>query len=220
MPASWRRGFLAMGVLALACAACGRSPEQVGAAVDQPPPDISGIWGASLQGSLSDNPPFLPAALEAFNNLDSESDPIAICKPAGVPRVMNLNFGMEIVQTPQVVYFLMEYDQTLRRVVIGGTHPENPDPTWFGHSVGHWEGRTLVVDTVGFNDISWLDIRGHQHSDALHTIERFTLSEDGKNLGYEITIDDPKVYSKPWQATPKTFPRRPDLKLLEFICEV
>jgi len=78
----------------------------------------------------------------------------------------------------------------------GRAHPKDPDPTWYGHSVGHWEGDTLVIDTVGYNDKFWFDFRGHPHTEQLHTIERYTR----KNLGTlvnEITIDDPGAYSKP-----------------------
>ena len=218
--AKWKLA-LATVVTAVAVAGCGQTavPPAATASVPAGPPDISGIWGAQVIASLSEDPPFLPEALQAFNSLKPESDPLAICKPAGIPRLMNTNFLWEIVQTPKIVYFLMEYDQAIRRVYIDGKHPENPDPTWLGHSIGHWEGQTLVVDTIGFNDQTWLDIRGHQHSDALHTTERFTLTEDGKSLRYEVTIDDPKVYSKPWQSVVKTIPRRSDLQIQEFICE-
>jgi hypothetical protein len=210
-------------VMAVAGVACGQTsstaPAAAPASAPAGPPDISGVWGARFVQSLSEDPPFLPEALQSFNSLKPEEDPLAICKPPGIPRLMNLNFPMEILQTPKVTYFLMEYDQAVRRVYMDGKHPENPDPIWLGHSIGHWEGRTLIVDTVGYNDASWLDMRGHPHSDALHTIERFTVSDDGKNLQYEITIDDPKMYSKPWQSVTKTFPRRPDLQIQEFICE-
>lgn len=212
---------LVTALIAVAVVGCGKSaaPPVAEASVPAAPPDLSGVWGAKVIGSLSEDPPFLPEALQAFNSLKPEDDPLAICKPAGIPRLMNTNFAMEIVQTPTVVYFLMEYDQAVRRVHMNGKHPENPEPGWYGHSIGRWEGQTLVVDTVGFNDLTWLDIRGHPHSEALHTTERFTLSEDGKDLRYEVTIDDPKMYSKPWQTVAKSFPRRPDLQIQEFICE-
>lgn len=208
-------------LFAMTVAACGQGsapqPERAGQA-KQAPPDISGIWGAQLLPSLSDDPPLLPEAAKAFKNLDPESDPLAICKPPGLPRLMDLAFQFEIVQTPKVVYFLMEYGQHMRRIYIDGKHPENPDPTWFGHSIGHWKGRTLVVDTVGFNGHSWLDMVGHPQSDSLHLVERYTLSEDGKSLKQENVIDDPKTYSRPWETVTKTYPRAPG-PILEYICE-
>jgi hypothetical protein len=185
----------------------------------QQPPDISGIWGPRFLQSLAESAPMLPAARKIFDELDREHDPLVQCEPPGIPRLMNLAFPFEVVQTPKIVYFLMEYDHMVRRVFIGAEHPKALDPTWLGHSIGHWEGRTLVVDTVGYDDRTWLDMRGHPHSDALHTIERFTLSEDGRSLEYAVTIDDPKMYSKPWQAVTKSHARRPDMVIQEFVCE-
>lgn len=181
-------------------------------------PDISGIWGPRFVESLAEDPPLLPDAAKAFAQLQPESDPLARCKPPGLTRLMNLAFQFEIVQTPEVVYFLMEYGQHVRRIYIGGTHPVDPFPTWFGHSIGHWEGRTLVVDTIGFNDQSWLDMRGHPHSEALHVVERYTLSDDGRNLSAAMVIDDPAVYSKPWDTVTKTYSRSAG-PILEYICE-
>lgn len=212
--ATLRTMFAAIAMTA-AVAACGQTPP----ASTAQPPDLSGVWGARFVQSISEDPPMLPETLKLYNARNTDEDPLAICKPPGIPRLMNLNFPFEIVQTPKVVYLLMEYDQHVRRVFIDGKHPENPDPTWHGHSIGHWEGKTLVVDTVGFNDQTWLDMRGHLHSDALHIIERFTLSDDGKSLKHEVTVDDPKMYSKPWQSVTKSHDRRPDMVIQEFICE-
>ncbi|HWK74485.1 MAG TPA: hypothetical protein VNQ81_09470 [Povalibacter sp.] len=213
---------IAIALIAATAAACGQSSPTSQAAPDatpaDSPPDISGTWGARFVQSLSDNPPMLPETEKLFNELKPEEDPLAICKPPGIPRLMNLAFPFEIVQTPKVVYLLMEYGQHVRRVYIDGQHPENPDPTWLGHSIGHWEGRSLVIDTVGFNDQSWLDMRGHPHSEALHLIERYTLSEDGQSLQYDVTIDDPEMYAKPWQSVSKTH-RRSNQPILEYICE-
>jgi hypothetical protein len=223
MKTSTRSIALVMAVIAVAGVACGQSSPaptaKAPAAAPATVPDLSGTWGPRFVQSISDDPPMLPETAKRFNALKPEDDPLAQCKPPGIPRLMNLAFPFEILQTPKVVYFLMEYDQAVRRVYIDGKHPQELDPSWLGHSIGHWEGRTLVVDTVGYNDATWLDMRGHPHSDALHTIERFTLSDDGNNLQHEITIDDPKMYSKPWQGVTKSHPRKPGLVLQEFICE-
>jgi hypothetical protein len=161
----------------------------------------------------------LPETLKKYQSQSGEDDPLQKCVPPGIPRLMNLNFPFEIIQKPDIVHILFEYNQHQRRIYINGKHPEDPDPTWLGHSIGRWEGRTLVVDTVGFNGLTWLDMQGHLSSDALHLIERFTRSEDGKTLTYDVTIDDPKMYSKPWPAVTKTHALRPDIKIQEFICE-
>lgn len=209
-----------MAIVGMACGQAASPPVSTAKAPATAPPDLSGIWGASFVQSLADNPPMLPETVKLFNALKPEDDPFAKCKPPGIPRLMDTAFPFEIVQTPKVVYFLMEYGQHVRRVYIDGKHPQDPDPTWLGHSIGHWEGRALVVDTVGFNDQTWLDMRGHLHSDALHVIERFTLSDDGKSLKHEVTIDDPKMYSKPWQSVTKSHQRRPEMVIQEFICEI
>lgn len=95
--------------------------------------------------------------------------------------------------------------------------PEDQNPTWFGYSVGKWEGDTLVVETTGFNEESWLDDGGHPHSDALHVTERFRRSNFG-NMDIQFTIDDPKAYTKPWTATVR-FQLLADTELIENICE-
>ena len=99
----------------------------------------------------------------------------------------------------------------------GRAHPVDPNPTWFGYSIGRWEGNAFVVDTRGFNDKSWLDDSGHPHSDALHTIERFRRPDFG-HLEIEVTIDDPKSYLAPW-SVPLHFQLLPDTELIEDICE-
>jgi hypothetical protein len=180
--------------------------------------DISGIWGPAFVQSLSEDTPLLPAAQKQYSSTKPEDDPLGKCMPPGIPRLMNLLFPFEVLQTPKVVYFLMEYGQHTRRIFIDGKHPADLDPTWHGHSIGHWEGRTLVVDTIGFNEDTWLDMRGHPHSDALHVIERYTLPDDGQSLKQEVTIDDPKMYSKPWQTVSTTHKRAPTSEIHEFIC--
>lgn len=184
------------------------------------PPDLSGIWGPRFVQSLAEDAPLLPAAEAKYKAGDPNDDPIARCEPPGIPRLMNLAFPFEIVQTPKVVYILFEYDHFVRRVFIGGTHPADLDPMWLGHSIGHWDGGTLVVDSVGFREESWLDMRGHPHTEQLHVIERFTRSEDGKSLKHEVTIDDPGAYTKPWPAVTKSHQLRNEIPIEEFVCQV
>ncbi|HJT89655.1 MAG TPA: hypothetical protein VJ732_17420, partial [Bryobacteraceae bacterium] len=99
----------------------------------------------------------------------------------------------------------------------GRKHNGDPNPTFFGESVGRWDGDTLVVDVIGFNDKSWLDAAGNPHSDALHLIERYRLT-DPRHLEYEVTVDDPKIYTRPWKST-MIFTRKPEWELLEYSCD-
>ena len=98
----------------------------------------------------------------------------------------------------------------------GRKHPEDPDPTWYGHSIGTWEGDTLVIDTVGFNDRFWFDFAGHPHTEKLHTIERYRRP-DFNTLEYDITIDDPGAYTKPFVLHARST-YEPDTELMEYIC--
>jgi hypothetical protein len=140
------------------------------------------------------------------------------CLPAGVPMGDLIPEPFKILQTPQVVAVLQEGNSTFRQIHTDGrTHPRDPQPTWLGYSVGKWEGDTLVVDSVGFNDRSWLDALGHTHTDALHVIERFTRRNFGV-IELQVTVEDPKMYVKP--VTAKVNLRlHPDTELLENFCE-
>jgi hypothetical protein len=100
----------------------------------------------------------------------------------------------------------------------GRRHPADPNPTWFGHSVGKWDGDTLVIDTVGFNDKTRLDTLGHPHSDELHMIQRFVL-RDATHMDYEVTIDDQKTYTRPWRNSRVYTRMKPGEELIEYSCE-
>lgn len=125
---------------------------------------------------------------------------------------------MEIIQIPGRVIMLFEYDHFVREVYTDGRqHPKDLNPTWMGDSIGKWEGNTLVIDTVGFNDKTWLDNDGHPHSEELHIVERIRrVSHDA--LTIDFTIDDPKAYTKSWGAH-TTFQLEPDWNLGEMACE-
>lgn len=220
------RVLAAVMTVALCCHAARAHAQAVGPAVSpataaagDPAPDISGIWFARFVGRLAPNPPLLPAARTMLDKRTPEEDPMAKCLPPGVPRVMSTAFPIEIVQTPGRVTILLEYDHYVRRIFTDGRpHPPDLDPTWLGHSIGHWEGKTLVVDTVGLNDKTWLDEAGHPHSEALHVVERFTRSDDGKSLEHHVTIDDPQMYAQPWTSS-KTYAFRTDMAIMEWVCE-
>jgi len=121
------------------------------------------------------------------------------CTPQGPTDLMLDNRRIfELRQFPDEVLLLFDQDHLVRRIYVDGRgHPESSSSTWMGHSIGKYEGDTLVVDTIGFNDKGWLDRDGHPHSDALHLVERIRRLSP-KALEYEVTIDDAKAYKKPW----------------------
>jgi hypothetical protein len=123
------------------------------------------------------------------------------CFPTGVPRIWVHPFPTKIVQTPGVVYFLYEFNHFVREIYTneGRQHPKDLDPSWLGNSVGWWEGNTLVIDSVGFNDKTWVDRAGLPHSDQMHVIERVSRPEHDK-LRVDITVDDPKAYTRTWSG--------------------
>jgi hypothetical protein len=169
--------------------------------------------------------PFLPWSLKLFNerveNIGKD-DPEARCLPVGVPRYMFDPYAFQMIQTADRVIFLFEGDNYPWRVVPivasteGRSHPKDVNPTWMGDAVGHYEGDTLVVDVVGFNSLAWLDQAGHAQTEQAHLVERYTRT-DSRTLKYEVTIDDPGAYSKPWITT-NTVSWRPGLELAEYVC--
>ena len=190
-------------------------------------PDLSGIWDPDFHGPeglrintwdssdpFAKNPdkaPMTPWAAEKFKSVrppfgslatfDNTNDPVQrFCDPPGVPRIYMYPWEMTFVPTAKIVYILYEYTKVWRAVYMDRDHPKDPDSSWMGDSVGKYEGDTFVIDTIGFNDKTWLDQTGHPHSDALHVIERFRrVNHD--NLELTVTIDDPKAYTKTFSAT-------------------
>jgi hypothetical protein len=143
--------------------------------------------------------------------------PTSHCLPAGVPTALMIPIPFKIIRTPGLIAMLFEGDNTIRQIYTDGrTHPADPYPLWLGYSVGKWEGDTLVVDTVGFNDKSWLDATGHPHSEALHVIERFRRRDFG-HMDVQVTIEDPRMYTRPF-AIKFTELLQPDTDILELYC--
>src|ERR1700730_8347277 len=143
--------------------------------------------------------------------------PTSHCLPAGVPTALMIPIPFKIIRTPGLIAMLFEGDNTIRQIYTDGRkHPADPFPLWLGYSVGKWEGDTLVVETVGFNDKSWLDATGHPHSDALHVVERFRRRDFG-HLDVQVTIEDPKMYTRPFAIT-FTELLQPDTDILELFC--
>jgi hypothetical protein len=195
--------------------------------------DLSGVWMRQQPGNgFSDTPPppLTAWALERFAanrptvgphaTLDA-NDPTLDCAPPGVPYVLAVPTPFELVHADGEVIQLFEYNHFVRRIHTDGRgHPADLRATgayeWLGHSIGRWEGNTLVIDTTGFNDATWLDRLGHPHSDALHLVERLRLLSDD-TLEYAVTVDDARAYSAPWTGR-LLFTRRPDWEILEHVC--
>lgn len=148
----------------------------------------------------------------------SHDDPLAQCLPPGVPRIMLQSRPFEIVQAETRILILFEGGAHVWRQIWmdGRNHPKDPNPDWLGDSVGHWEGDTLVVDSIGFNDRSWLDDAGHRHTERLHVTEKFTRTSP-QTMKYEAILEDPGAYPRPWTVSSSfSFQRRG--KLAEDIC--
>jgi len=204
-------------------------------------PDISGIWqvlntaawdlqdhGASLgvpagRGVVVDNEiPYKPEALAKKKENEAKRatlDPESKCYLSGVPRITFMPFPFQIVQQADKVNVLYEYNHTIRQIYMNGNpHPPGHIDWWMGDSRGRWEGNTLVVDVVDFGEETWFDRAGNYHSDALHVVERYTPISP-YHIRYEVTIEDPKVFSRPWNISAILYRRiDPHVELLEYEC--
>lgn len=186
-------------------------------------PDFSGVY--DFAGLRNPNPPALKPGAEKFRivraaeringntTITNGSD----CNPLGVPQSFITPYPIQFVHTPKQLVMLFEYPNTFRVIPTDGRpHTEDPDPTFMGEGVAKWEGDTLVVDSIGFNDKT--EVNGFMHTEALHVIERFTKVPTG--LNYEVTVEDPNVWTAPWVMAARILPARPDLdKVDEFVCE-
>jgi hypothetical protein len=170
--------------------------------------------------------PFMPwsAAVYDYNSANlSKYDPEGYCLPPGGPRMMATPYPMEIIQLPEQKRIIMIFEGAThiwREIHMDGRpHPEGDalNPTYLGHSVGHWEGDTLVVDVVGFNEGTWLDYFGHPHTDLLHVVERVSRPNKG-TLHYEATITDPGAYTQPFTVA-WDIPWNAQGELTEYICQ-
>jgi hypothetical protein len=146
-----------------------------------------------------------------------EALPSIYCLPLGIPLSTLLSEVHKIVQTPGLIVIMHEIDGLNRQIYTDGRKlPPDPSPSWLGYSVGKWAGDTLVVDTVGFNDKTWLDAMGHPHSEDMHLTERFHRRDFG-HMDLAITVDDPKMYTKPFTVK-VTHLLQADTDILEYVC--
>jgi len=189
-------------------------------------PDLWGVWrpadiflieDITLGMKEGEKIPLRTESIAKMATQQSKNDPEANCLPTGVPR--HAPYPWRILQYPTHYFFLFEGNiHSYRQIFMDGRpHPKDVNPTWYGHSTGRWEGDTLVVDTVGFNDLFWFDFVGHPHTEQLHTVERYTRT-DSNTLTEEILIDDPGAYTKPFtiRASHRLLPGD---ELMEYICQ-
>lgn len=207
-------------------------------------PDLSGIWGPDYSAAprlppgaiivSSQGPdyslqfwrkdaapipmtPWAEAIFKARDRVFGLGRPAAHCLPHGIPDAM-LADDFKIIQDPGLTLILYEEFARFRQIFTDGRgYPKDMNPAWLGYSVGKWDRKTFVVETAGFNDLSWLDDAGHPHSDQLHTTERFERRDFG-HLDLDLTIDDPKAYLEPWSVT-LHFVLLPDTELIENVCD-
>ncbi len=186
-------------------------------------PDLSGVWagggGRGANAGAAPEGPVLKPGAEKFKVVRGPDDTgqYSDCMPLAGPQGVAAPYHSEFVQSAHALAILNGFPGTFRIIPTdGGPHPADPDPTWMGDSIGHWEGDTLVVDTVGFNDKT--EISGYRHTEALHIVERFRRPAYD-TIQYEATMDDPNVFVKPWTVS-RVFQLRSDMtKADEFVCE-
>ncbi len=240
----WFALALAIGLLSAPGARAQNAPasEPAKAPSSFDPHDLSGVWMDDhprpnkveerwwVYKFTKEEPPMtawgqaqLDAAKTSFGPhpvpLAQTNDPVYhTCEPLGFPRIFLYPLPMQIVQTKGETIMVFEYDSVRHQIFTDGRpHDSALGPLWMGDSIGHWEGDTLVTDTVNFNDKTWLDRMGHAHSDQLHVTERIRRI-DHDHLVDDLTIDDPKAYTKPWTGH-LTFVLKPKWTLAEAFCE-
>jgi hypothetical protein len=182
-------------------------------------PDLSGIWNGQRPLPGQEPPAMLPWAAELTRQRTenySAEDPEARCLPGGVPR--SAPYHTQFVQTGSLLLMLIEGNiHSYRQVFLDRKeHLKITEPLWYGDSIGHWEGDTLVVDSVGFNDKFWFDMAGHPHTTKLHVIEKFHRVDYG-NLDIEVTIEDPGAYTKPW-VSKRVSTLETEIDMSEYVC--
>jgi hypothetical protein len=240
--------FLLAAALIFPVAACAQTASAPGSKADAPKTDsastvlshdLSGVWmqypdgevpGVPGMNAVSNRtrPPLTPwgqAKFDAAKPLvgpravpGQENNPELRCVPDGPPKLLNLPNPFEIVQIPDRMLMFFELGHVWRTVWTDGRPlPKDPDPTYLGYSVGKWDGDTLVVETVGLNDKLWDDSYGSPRSDATHLIERYRrVNHD--TLELQITVDDPKAYTRPWVSPPKLHKLEPGWEIAEWFC--
>ena len=196
------------------------------------PHDIDGVWWTpgydrkfrTVDGQL---PPFTERGRREWQynvKADEAGTPVADaptgCLPHGIPRLLASPYPIQIITTPGQMTWVHEVNRNQRWIYMDEKQPANPPKTYLGHSVGHWEGDTLVIDTIGLNDKTRIDEEGITHSDQLHVVERIRKVDIDGVLHLEslITITDPVMFTAPW-TTRRIYKARPEVRLMEYVCE-
>jgi hypothetical protein len=194
------------------------------------PKSFEGVWWLRGYEYLLGPAPGVPAPLKPQyiellkkrirekNAGHPETDTSTQCFPHGMPRLMESPYPIEIVQTPGRVTFLHEVAHEVRRIYLDQKHPANLKSTFLGNSVGHWEGDTLVVDTIGINDKSFIDDEGEAHSNQEHLVERYRKVDGGRQIELTMTVEDPVTLEHNYSYT-RYYEWRPDVRPAEYICE-
>ena len=235
------RSLLTAVVMTLAVAASAQTTSSALPRTPDGKPDFSGIWQAmnTAAWDIQDHSaqkgvpagvgvvvgnaiPYKPDALEKKRQNYQQratADPETKCYLPGVPRVMYMPYPFQIFQKPGQITMLFEYVHATRYIYTNSTpHPDGHIDWWMGDSRGRWDGDTLVVDVVDFNEETWFDRAGNFHSDELHLVERFTAL-DRDHITYEVTVEDPKVFTGPWRMSMILYRHRePNFQLLEYDC--
>jgi hypothetical protein len=191
-------------------------------------PDLSGVWQTrgGYTGNLARDlkpgdvsfQPWAEALYKHRQETEGKDDPQARCVLSGVPREHVVPYPFKILNSSGVIVILYEALHSYRQIFMDGRAlPKDPNPTWMGYSAGHWEGDTLVVESKGFEENNWLDNGGHPGTEALHLTERFHRTDFG-HIDLQMTIDDPKAYTKPWTVKLQ-FNATPDTELIEYVCD-
>ena len=189
-------------------------------------------WEPNGRPGVPETPPFTPEYAEKYRKTTEAArqghpvaDPTSTCLPPGMPRIMTMSYPMEVLMTPGQVTIIAEWSSQVRRIFTDGRGhpaPDDLDPTYNGHSIGHWEGKgktaVLVIDTVGIRGDTGFDASGIEHSDQIHVTERMRQSAPDM-LEDEITVIDPKAFAHPWVVTKKYKRGGPDAKIMEYVCE-
>lgn len=232
------------GVFAvLAMAACSFAQSQAAQAVSKssvatapaPKRDLTGVWqlqggdgGAQPIADDKDMPPMTPWAKAKYDaqkpgygrrGAPGGNDPILQCDPIGFPRIMLMPTPNELLQTPGRTIQFWEREHAWRNIWTDGRAlPTDPDPAWFGYSVGHWENDdTFVVESLGFNDKTWLGPTGYPHSEEMRVVERYRRV-DRDTIAYDVTITDPKAYAKPIVTPHRIMKLKPKEEISEQPC--
>jgi hypothetical protein len=209
----------------------GAGPAPPGSAPPNPDPhDFGGIWWLQGYEYMLGPEPGVPPPLKpeymkvlerrirAKNHGTPEADASTQCLPHGMPRLMESPYPIEIVQSPERLTFLHEVAHNIRRIWLNRSHPAHPRPTFLGDSVARWVGDTLVVDTIGLNDRTFIDDEGSAHSTQLHTVERYRKIDGGANFELIMTVEDPVTLEHPYSYR-RIYHWRPDARPAEYVCE-